>query len=183
MALYTLIHKDKYVIHHVWKESWWRHQMETFSELLALYEGIQLSPLDSSHKSQWRGALMFSLICHFGRSHSVVSVVIGATDKCPCVWRLYISDKNHVWWAPLPDILCIIHVYLMRNGLEFLLLCIGESIAGWVGITRIPPHINRQCTWGQFYLSYIGGLILGLCPANERRCYFVTTSRIGWAQT
>ena len=26
------------------------------------------------------------------------------------------------------------------------------------------------------------GLILGLRPANERRRYFVTTSRIGWAQ-
>ena len=27
------------------------------------------------------------------------------------------------------------------------------------------------------------GLILGLRPANERRCYKVTTSLIGWAQT
>ena len=26
-------------------------------------------------------------------------------------------------------------------------------------------------------------LILGLCTANERRRYFVTTSLIGWAQT
>ena len=25
-------------------------------------------------------------------------------------------------------------------------------------------------------------LILGLRPANERQCYFVTTSLIGWAQ-
>ena len=25
-------------------------------------------------------------------------------------------------------------------------------------------------------------LILGLRPANEERCYFVTTSLIGWAQ-
>ena len=29
----------------------------------------------------------------------------------------------------------------------------------------------------------ITGLIVGLCPANERRCYFVTTSLIGWSQT
>ena len=27
------------------------------------------------------------------------------------------------------------------------------------------------------------GMILGLCPANERRRYFVTISLIGWAQT
>ena len=35
----------------------WRHQMETFSALLALCAGI------SPHKGQWRGALMFSLVC------------------------------------------------------------------------------------------------------------------------
>ena len=33
--------------------AWWRHQMETFSVLLA----------NSPHKGQWHGALMFSLIC------------------------------------------------------------------------------------------------------------------------
>ena len=31
--------------------------------------------------------------------------------------------------------------------------------------------------------SQIIGMILGLRPANERRCYFVTTSLTGWAQT
>ena len=38
-----------------WKSSssWWRHQMET----------IHWSPVNSPHKGQWRGALMFSLIC------------------------------------------------------------------------------------------------------------------------
>ena len=40
---------------------WWRHQMETYSALLALCEGN--SPVNSPHKGQWRGALMFSLIC------------------------------------------------------------------------------------------------------------------------
>ena len=44
--------------------TWWRHQMETFSALLALSVwGIHLSPVNSSHKGQWRRALMFSLIC------------------------------------------------------------------------------------------------------------------------
>ena len=61
---------SKYDIHHafeityemklidVW--SWWRHQMETFSALLAICAGN--SPVNSPHKGQWRGALMFSLI-------------------------------------------------------------------------------------------------------------------------
>ena len=43
--------------------SWWRHQMETFSVLLALCVGNSAVPVNSPHKGQWRGALMFSLIC------------------------------------------------------------------------------------------------------------------------
>ena len=43
--------------------SWWRHTMETFSASLAFVRGIHRPPVNSSHKVQWRGALMFSLIC------------------------------------------------------------------------------------------------------------------------
>ena len=39
----------------------WRHQMETFSALLALCAGN--SPVNSPHKGQWRGALKFSMVC------------------------------------------------------------------------------------------------------------------------
>ena len=37
--------------------------METFSVLLAICVGIHRSQVNSPHKGQWRGALMFSLIC------------------------------------------------------------------------------------------------------------------------
>ena len=37
--------------------------METFSALLALCGGNSPVPVNSPHKGQWRGALMFSLIC------------------------------------------------------------------------------------------------------------------------
>ena len=43
--------------------TWWRHQMETFSALLALCAGNSPVPVNSPHKGQWRGALMFSFIC------------------------------------------------------------------------------------------------------------------------
>ena len=43
--------------------AWWRHQMETFSALLALCAGNSPVPVNSPHNGQWRGALMFSLIC------------------------------------------------------------------------------------------------------------------------
>ena len=42
---------------------WWRHQMETFSASLALCAGNSPVPVNSPHKGQRRGALMFSLIC------------------------------------------------------------------------------------------------------------------------
>ena len=43
--------------------SWWRHQVETFSALPPFVRGIHRWPVNSPHKGQWSGALMFSLIC------------------------------------------------------------------------------------------------------------------------
>ena len=44
---------------------WWHHQMETFSTLLAICaeNSPGTFPVNSPHKGQWHGALMFSLIC------------------------------------------------------------------------------------------------------------------------
>ena len=45
--------------------SWWRRQMETFyfPRYWPFVRGIFLSPVNSSHKGQWRETLMFYLIC------------------------------------------------------------------------------------------------------------------------
>ena len=43
--------------------TWWHHQMETFTALLAICAGHSPVPDEFPHKGQWRGALMFSLIC------------------------------------------------------------------------------------------------------------------------
>ena len=43
--------------------AWWRHQVETFSAFLPFVSGIHRSPVNSPHKGQWSGALMFSSIC------------------------------------------------------------------------------------------------------------------------
>ena len=43
---------------------WWRHEMETFSALLAICAGnSSVTGGFPAHKGQWRGALMLSLIC------------------------------------------------------------------------------------------------------------------------
>ena len=47
---------------HLWVVTWWRHQMETFPALLALCAGNSPVPVNSPHKGQWRGSLMFPLI-------------------------------------------------------------------------------------------------------------------------
>ena len=44
-------------------DAWWRHLMEAFSALLALCAGNSPVPVNSPHKGQWRGALVFSFIC------------------------------------------------------------------------------------------------------------------------
>ena len=43
--------------------TWWRHQMETFFALLALCAGNSPVTGEFTAKSQWCGALVFSLIC------------------------------------------------------------------------------------------------------------------------
>ena len=64
----------------------------------------------------------------------------------------------------------------------------SASLAFMRGIHRSPvnsPH-KGQVTRKMFTFDDVivdtSGLILCLCPANYRRCYFVTTSLIGWAQ-
>ena len=42
---------------------WWRHQMETFSALLANSAGNSPVPVNFLHQGQWRRALMLFLIC------------------------------------------------------------------------------------------------------------------------
>ena len=63
---------DKFTIHcRHWSipcSPWWRHQMETFSALLALCAGNSRSTVKSPHKGQSHGALMFSLICAWTNS-------------------------------------------------------------------------------------------------------------------
>ena len=42
--------------------AWWRHQMEQFPHYWPFVRGIPRWPVDSPHKGQWGGPLIFSLI-------------------------------------------------------------------------------------------------------------------------
>ena len=52
----------KSLFHETVAKSWWRHQMETFSALLAFCAWNSLVTGKFPAQSQWRGALVFSLI-------------------------------------------------------------------------------------------------------------------------
>ena len=77
----------------------WRHQMKTFSALLALCAGNSPVTVNSPHKGQWRGTLMFSLICaqindwvnnreagDLRRHRGHYDIIVMTWDNClPCV--------------------------------------------------------------------------------------------------
>ena len=98
---------------------WWRHQMETFSALLAICAGNHRSPVNSPHKGQWRGALMFSLICVWlidwvnnheaddlrrYRAHYDVTVM-WALDSCGWLWPLTgCCSRISLWFVSITSI-------------------------------------------------------------------------------
>ena len=107
--------------------TWWRHQMEIFSALLAFCAGNSPVPVNSPHIGQWREALMFSLIYAWindwlnnreagdlrrHRGHCDVNVIYKQIDGLPTspplskivyvfkgwfVILCYITVKS-VWW-------------------------------------------------------------------------------------
>ena len=54
MFIIKISETESYMLSQTDYTSWWRHQIEIFSALLAFF--------NSPHKGQWRGALKFSLI-------------------------------------------------------------------------------------------------------------------------
>ena len=91
---------------------WWRHQRETFSALLAICAGNSPVPGEFPHKDQWRGDLMFSLICvwingsvnnreagdlrHYRANYDVIVMTI-CSSKCllPVRHQVITSNLRH----------------------------------------------------------------------------------------
>ena len=87
-------------LHTVTDSAWWRHQMETFSALLAICAGNSPVNGEFPQKGQWRGALMFSLICtwingwvnnreagdlrRYRAHYDVTVMVVARNNTCEC---------------------------------------------------------------------------------------------------
>ena len=50
--------------------TWWRHKWKHFPCYWPFVRGIHRWPVNSSHKGQWRGALVLSLICAWTNSRA-----------------------------------------------------------------------------------------------------------------
>ena len=100
--------------------SWWRHQMETFSALLAICAGNL--PVNSLHKGQWRGALIFSLIS------ARINVITSSGS--------YDHNNHLLWWltfslaqtqSPTQNLchrliiiheMCVLHLYRATSNMD-----------------------------------------------------------------
>ena len=102
MSLHTLTIIEKWIVGHWWCEYMWRMWMLIHGEHIGdvikwkylprycpFVRGIHRSPVNSPHKGQWRGALMFSLIWAWTNAHYDVTVL--QSIKC---------DTNGFWEAP-----------------------------------------------------------------------------------
>ena len=91
--------------------TWWRHQWKQFPRYWPFVRGFHRSPVKSPHKGQWRGTLMFSLICtringwvnnsdagdlRRHRFHYDVTVMSGTWLYQD--WQIL---QKLIWWAPL----------------------------------------------------------------------------------
>ena len=140
MSTGTLFNKVFVAYFHV---PWWRHQMETFFALLVICAGIHRSPVNSLHKGQWRGALMFSWSapkrlskqwwgwlfetpsCLLWRHRNAIAVIclthnwIHVDDdkiyrKCYSILHLMCSELFKVGYVNM----CLVFVYLSRGACE-----------------------------------------------------------------
>ena len=152
--------------------SWWRHQMETFSALLALCAGNSPVPVNSPHKGQWRGALMFSLICvrindwvnncYAGdlrrhRGHYDVIVMVKRMKRV----------LNYVTPIPIPVWYTNSHTVWYTEGLQYTLL------RGSCNIIQQPLHSLGRCKAYMLHADAHGQLNfyqfnLGTCSPNQQ---------------
>ena len=76
--------------------TWWRHQMETFSALLALCAGNSLVTGEFPHKGQWRGAFMLPLICTWNKRSSKHSWGWWFETLSHPLWR-HCNETGQIW--------------------------------------------------------------------------------------
>ena len=173
----------------------WRYQMEIFPALLAIVRGKHRTPVNSPHKGQCRGAVMFSLICpwingwvnnreagdlrrhgtHYDVTVIELMFVLQSNPWRMCCWSW---NRTNSWSTS------------SRPG--SLMNYAGRPAVTSPSLYPVwrPSKVRGRATCGVgvglmvlvVFNVKVARLIPGLRPANERRRYKVTPSLIGWAQ-
>ena len=124
--------------------------METLSALLAILRGIHRSPVNSAHKGQWRGALMFSLICVWINGW-VNNREAGDLRR----------DRAHYDVIVMPDVIVHVLIYGVitvkvwkTKGCQFNNFIItGSTVSQYDNLT-VPPVTTNLSNWWLFVFSY-----------------------------
>ena len=79
--------------------AWWRHQMETFSALLALCAGNSPVTGEFPHKGKWRGTLVFSVICAWTNGWVNSRYTGDFRRHCAHYDVTVMADENRYWFG------------------------------------------------------------------------------------
>ena len=142
----------------------WKH----FPRYCPFVRGIHRSPVNSKHKGQWRGALMFSLICALNKRFGKQSRGWWFETSLRSLWRHCNGMLWFVWgwWVAI----------IMRMGWI-------ATIDQPINLSSSSQNFNKYwlfyilmiCSWtGIYSLAYIGlADSIGMAvKSSRRRCYF-----------
>ena len=96
-----------------YRRIWWRHKMKTFSRYWPFVRWFHRSPVGSPHKGQWRGTLVFSLICSWTNG-SVNNLDAGDLRRHRAHY-----DVTVIWCSWYNNILPPKHIYCSHGVLEY----------------------------------------------------------------
>ena len=155
--------------------------METFPRYWRIVRGIHRSPVNSLHKGQWRGALMFSLVCNWTnswanngdagdlkhyRAHCNVHFRLGQF----IFWSKYINLSRDGWlqpviWPPSTPVILFIHI----TGLLQLNLTLDPEIAVPKNVPWHLPFAKMAAAKGTFEISFDDSLDWEDWPGKWKR--------------
>ena len=144
--------------------------MTCFSNVFGIHTYIQLYEL-----SQWVK----------GCFHNTKPIYKSPWEIPPYIFKTLRPEQNGGHFAD-----SIFKYISLKNIFVLIHISLNNALEGW--IDSKSPLVHTMAWWltsgnplPEWILIKIPdtGLILGLCPANERRRYKVTPSLIGWAHT
>ena len=126
----------------------WKHSQRYWP----FVRGIHWSTVNSPHKGQWRGAFMFSLICAW---------INGWVNNHEA------GDlrRHHAHY----DVIVMIPLVRMNGTLSDSYVLYMYCSMHWIPLFNVIPLWNGH-NLQSVCLNADTGLILGLCPVNERWC-------------